>query len=791
MIINYIKIALRHLLKYKQSNLLNIAGLAVGLACCILCYLHIQFELGFDKFNSNYNQVYRLVAGNPNESEFWVKVAAPMPPAFKNQIPEINDYARLTPASYNPKVLVEYETNSFLEPYFMMADPSLFKLFSLPAIHGDPVKALGDLNSVVITESISKKLFGNENAIGKIIRLKEKDNFDFQVGAVVADVPAQSHFKFDYLISFENLGRVLGDIFPTSWGTYNFYAYVLLNDRATQAVAEQKIQAAKLTLPDSREVTFESIFLQPLKDIHFQYSRGNQFPSYDKTYIYVFLTIALSLLAIACINYLNLSIALSIKRIKEIGVRKSVGASRAQLIFQFINEGVITAFLALGLGLIFLETAIPLINSMFNSGIHTNYTDLQFLVFIFSGAIIVGLLSGSYLAFYVNRYKTSSILKGSVQGESKGISLQRGLVFLQFSISIILIACSFIINNQMRFLQNKNLGFDQAQVLAVPLSSTTPKLKVEELKNQLRQISTVADATASNFAPGRADWNQTVWWEGQSEPVSMFIMTTDKDFFNTMGVELNEGDMAKLESTKETQYLLNESAAELIGWDMIVGKLFSPFGENRKLPIAGVAKNFNFMSLHHEIAPLVIVVSEEFTLNQVLVKLSGTNLRQSVESVEQVYKNVLGDIPFEYSFMDDRVNQLYESETRVSRIVSSLTFVAVFFALFGVYGLISFSIENKTKEIAIRKVLGVASKDLLLLFSKSYYKLMVIAFIVSIPIVWKLMTDWLSNFSYKVEVNPIWFALAFIGVMIAITVIGLIKYFSLQKINPAQALKNE
>lgn len=789
MITNYIKISFRNLLKYKQSNFLNIAGLAFGIACCVLCYLHIQFELNFDRFNTNYNAIYRLVAGNPAEEKFWVKVAAPMPPTFKNQIPEIKEYVRLANASYNPKVLVTYESKSYLEPYFLMADPSLFSIFEFPAIEGDPKKSLQDLNTVIITESIAKKLFGTESPIGKIIQLKD-NGIDFQVGAVVKDTPEQSHLRFDYLISFENLDRVLGEGNSTSWGAYNYFAYVQLNETASVAATQTKIHEAKHALPN-RELTFESIYLQPLKDIHFQNNRGNQLPSYDKKYIYVFASIALSLLLIACINFINLSIALSIKRIKEVGVRKVMGANRSQLTLQFINEGVVTAFISLCVGLVLLEGALPFINSLFGSSIKTNYNDFQFLLFSIGITLIVGFISGSYLAFYVSGRQASTILKGGLKNERSGLSLQKYLVFVQFSISIILIVCSFIISNQMSFLQKKNLGFNHDQVITVPLSSALTPPKVEELKNQLHQNANVIDVAASSFTPGSANWNQTVWWEGQSDPVSMFIISVDKDFLRTMNIDLTEGSLSQIESSQGTQYILNQSAVDLIGWEKAVGHSFSPFGENRKQPIAAVTSNFNFMSLHYQIAPLVLVISDDFALNHLSVKVVGGDFGNSITSIEDTYKKILGDVPFEYAFMDDHINQLYEKESRVKKVVSSLTFVTVLFALLGVYGLISFSIENKTKEIAIRKVLGVSPRDLLVLFSKSYYQLMFIAFLISIPVVWKIMAEWLNNFSYKVDVNPFWFVMAFVVVMLAITFIGIIKFISLREINPAQALKNE
>jgi len=790
MLTNYLKISLRNLLRYKQSSLLNILSLGFGLAVCALCYLHIQYELSFDRFHKNYDQIYRLIAGNPNEGDFWVKVAAPMPEVFKNQVPGIKDYARFTNVSYNTNVLVEYEEKFFLENNFLMADASLFNIFSFQPVAGDPIKTLQDLNSIVITESIAKKIFGSTHVLGQVLTLKD-EKLSFQVGAVIKDLPQQSHFQFDYLISFQNLERILGDGISQSWGMYNYFSYILTDPSADAQQIEGLIQSIHHQLPNEEQVSFESIFLQPLKDIHFQYSRGNQMPSYDKTYIYVFITIAFSLLAIACMNYVNLSIALSMRRIKEIGVRKAVGASKKQLSFQFINEGILSSLIAMVIALLILESLLPMVNQFFESSIATNYGDLQFLLFLVASVLLVGIIAGSYLAVYVNNYKTSTVLKGNLSGQGKGLKLQHALVFVQFSISAILIVCSLVISNQMTFMQEKNLGFDHDQVMTVSLSEAVTNEQVETLKSTLRQSSTVAAVASSNFTPGRANWNQTVWWEGQVDPVSMFIIEVDKDFIETMKIGLVEGDLTQIYESKGRQYLLNQAAREHIGWEAALGKAFTPFGQSQVQPVMGVVSNFNFMSLHHQIAPLVLVVSDEKRMTQVAIRVKGGNIGESIAEIESAYKTALGDLPFEYIFMDDSINVLYKSEERIQTIVSILGGLAIAFALYGVYGLISFNIENKKKEIAIRKVLGIAPKELLMLVSNTYLRLMLFAFLIAVPIIIKVMTEWLSFFSYRVDINPYYFGASFIGVIGAILIIALAKYFAMEKINPAQALRSE
>ncbi|MEO1053303.1 MAG: ABC transporter permease [Bacteroidota bacterium] len=789
---NYIKIFIRNLGKYRLSNLINIFGLAFGLSCCILCYLHIQYQYDFDGFHDNRDNIYRLVVGEPNTENAWVKGPAPLPQALKENIPGIEAYTRFHKVSNSPKVVVEHGEDSFNEPYFMMADPSFFEIFNFPLVKGDPNTALNDISAIVITESIAKKIFGDEDPIGKELVLKDRA-LTFQVTGVAKDVPAQSHITFDYLISFDNLDRAYGEGNLESWNRFNWYVYLLLNPNANRAAVGGAVRAFKNRTPEGHERTFERFTIQPLERIHFESNRGNLFPAYDEKYLVIFAAIAIAVILIACINYVNLAITMSIKRVKEIGLRKAVGAGKFQLTFQFIGEAIITAFISLLLAAIILGFTLPLVNYLLDSQMVINLNDYAFLGFLALVIALVGIISGSYLAFYANSFRPAQILKGGIGQSDKGVSLQKGLILVQFCISITLIICSLIISDQMNFIQSKNLGMDKERVVNIPLYSKPGAAKIETLKSALRSSSEVVNVASSSFVPGAANWNQTIWWEGQVEPRSMFVMTVDKDFVSTLGIEMAEGNPDDILNMPEndSRYLINQAALEAIGWEAGLGRQLSPFGEQRKQPLTGVVKDFNFRSLHHQVEPLVIEVTDKRKHNQLSVKISSNNMPETIDMIQGQFKAVIGELPFEFSFMDEEFDRLYKAETKVGKIISYLTVISVVLALVGLYGLISFSIQNKTKEIAIRKVLGISLRSLLYLFSKGYVQLLLIGTIIALPIAWKSMDIWLDNFSYQVTISPIWFVLSFSTIFVAVAVIALTKSFAIEKVNPAQSLKYE
>lgn len=789
MIRNYFRIALRQLLKYRSSVSINILGLAFGLACCMMCYVHLRYQYSFDNFHENKDRLYRIVNGDPATSQSWVKTAAPMPAKLKDVVPEIESYARFNNVSWNEKVAVATAGQVFFESSFVMTDPAFFTMFDYPLVKGNAESVLAELNSVVITESIARKLFGDNDPIGRVITLND-NKLDFEVTGVMKDLPANTHLRADYLISFANLDRIVGAGASERWGAFNYFCYVQLANGTRVEDAISKIKAVSIELPDSESLSLSEVTLQPVTDIHFQHSRGNMKPSYDPKYLYIFMALAVSVLVITIMNYFNLATMLSLRRFREIGVRKSIGATTTQISSQFISENVGTTLVSLILGIILLQALSPVAAWILGYKFVIPYSDPVFLAAFLAIAILLGLLSGSYLSYFIAAGKPGSVLKGRSSGQGKN-TIQYVLIFVQFALSLGLITSSLVISRQMQYISDKDLGFDQDKVITISLSRDLTPTQIKSLKEELRKMQDVAAVASSDFTPGRANWNQTVWWEGQTEPQSMFIMAVDQEFIPAMNINFLEGSPADLQSEAQLTYVINEAASEAIGWTESRGKMISPFGEERKSAVAAVVKDFNFSSLHNAVEPLVLVLYKEKNFSRLSVRLAPGSVSAQIEKVEDTYRTVAGAQPFEFSFMDESIAQLYQAENQMNAIVLLLTIVAVAFALLGIYALISFSIENRTKEIAIRKVLGVSPASLVSLFSGVYLKIAALSAVVTIPICGFFLKTWLEKFSYKIDLSPIWFAAAIILVGVSIVVIAVIKYASIQRINPARSLKYE
>lgn len=787
MIDNYLRTALRQLMKYRGTVAINLLGLSFGLACCMMCFIHLRYQFSFDSFHENKNEIFRVITGDAVNSQSWVKMAAPIPPKLKNDVPEIESFCRFHSVSYSDRVAVESNGETFLESSFMMADPVFFNMFSYPLLKGSADDVLSDINSVVISETIARKLFGDIDPIGKTIRLKD-NNLDFQVSGVMKDLPEITHLRCDYMVSFENLERLLGQGRSQAWNEFNYFAYVQLTKGSDVEEVQKKIQAIRIDLPGQEALAFGELRLQPLTDIHFEHNRGNLKPSYDPKYLYIFMALAVSVLVITIMNYFNLSTMLSLRRMREIGVRKSVGATTQQISSQLISENIATTMISFLLGLIFLEVLSPLAGFVLGYSFRISYTDPYFIGGFLLLAVLLGTFSGSYLAWFSARFKPGSILKGSASNRPV---VQNVLIFVQFALSLGLIACSMVINKQMQFITNKDLGFDQAHVINLNLSRDLSVTQLNSLKEELRKLPEVEAVAMSNFTPGRANWHQSVWWEGQTEDVSMFIIPVDRDFLEAMKMELVEGTYDDLQTQEPMSYVINEAAKELIGWDKSQGRLVAAFGSETKRPVAAVVKDFNYTSLHQGIEPLVMVLYKEAQFSKLSVRLMPGSITSQIDHVKKSYEKVAGNLPFEFTFMDENIAELYHSERQMNGVVLMLTTVAVAFALLGIYALISFSIENRTKEIAIRKVLGISAADLLSLFSGTYLKIAIASAVVTIPVCWVMLGSWLGRFNYKIELSPLWFAASLLVVLAAITAIALLKYASMRQINPASSLKHE
>ncbi len=765
--------------------------MSIGIAACLLCNLHINYELSYDQYHSNSDNIYRLVTGDVKGNNGWVRVSSPMPPALQRNVPEIEKYTRLTNITRDPQVTVEHDSKIFSESKFFLADPDILQIFDINLIRGQKSEVLTDLNSVILSSSSAKKYFGNEDPIGKTIKVDSQ--YDFQVTGVFEDIPFNSHFDFDFLISFQNLERVLsGTSLTGNWGQFNYFAYLQLSKGSDPQVVQSKIQSTDVNLGNNRNFDLGDIGIQPLSEIHFVDNRGNLKQAYNFKYIYIYGAIALAILFISFINFVNLSIAGSTKRIKEVGVRKVVGANRTQLVVQFISESFLIAIFATAVSLVLsMYLFIPAVNDLMNSQISIDFSDPLMLTTIASLLVLIALGSGSYIAFFIISARPISALKGTFKAGSKGKAFKNVLLGIQFCISTVLILSSVFIYKQLTFLGNKDLGMSKDQVVNVALSNKTAQENGKLIASSFKQISGVRNVAATDFIPGAANWNQTVWWEGQEEPISMFLITVDENFIETVDMKLIEGDLESIKANQGTQFILNEAAVKQIGWQNALGKSFSAYGQSNAVPVAGVVKDYNFRSLHYGIDPCVLVVEPERNHNQLAVKLDGRNVRQLLSELETAYLEVLPEMQFEYTFMDEGFTKLYEAETRTSKIVGALTFVAILLAVLGLYALLTFAVQERTRELAIRKVLGVQIRQVLVLLSNSYVKLMIIANLIAIPITWYMLDGWLSNFSYRISLSFLTFGISITTTFLLIYLVAGLKTLQSNKINTTDALRNE
>ncbi len=790
---NYLKIAFRNLFKRKTITLINILGLAIGIAGGLLSYLHIQYELSYDQYHKNKDQIYRIITGDMASGEGWVGISAPIPPKIQADIPEVIDYARMTKIRRSSKVDVSYHNQHYNEAAFFMADPSLFTIFDFSMVQGNREEVLNDLSAIAISDRKAKQIFGNKNPIGKTLQLNNE--FDFQVSGIFQDLPKNSHFDMDFVVSFANLERILpGTSLTGNWGQFNYYAYALLQSDASPKVVEDKIQAMNIKLKNNDDFSLKRLGLQTLSDIHFQHNRGNLKPSYNFNYIYIYLAAALGVVLISFVNFINLTTAGSTKRVKEVGVRKAIGATRKQLIFQFLSESFLTTAIAFGLGLLLVEyILLPRLNDLFNASISLSAIPLSTTLLGILSVLALGILAGTYIAFFVTSFAPVKALKNTFKIGSKNNFTRNSLLGFQFFISILLVAGSIIIAQQMHFVATKNIGLNKDQVIHIPLYQQKDKERIQLMKQTFSNLPKVRATSTNSFQPGGVNWNQTVWWEGQETSESMYIISVDKDFFQTLEIPFIEGDLnfiTRSLTDNNYTYVLNEAAKKHIGWQTAVGKKFKAFGKNSEKLISGVIKDFHFQSLHNLVKPCLLVVGN-LTHSEIYVKLSTNDLSHSLGLLKQKFAALNPGIPFEYSFLDENFESLYEQEQRAKTVVSFFSLISILLALFGLYGLLSFEITERTKELAIRKILGSSVTELGVLLSKNFIKIVSIAAAIGLPLTWWLMSNWLEHFTYRIAISLPILLLSFMALLLIILITIGVKVITTANANPVEELRYE
>ncbi len=746
---NYLKLAWRSLVKQKSYSFINITGLSIGMACCVILFLFLQNELSFDRFHANADRIYRAVLQYEREGEIRLSATTPAPlgPALLNEFPEVEQVVRLGENEF----LITYGNKRLYEQVFY-ADPELFDVFSFPLLEGDLEIPFSGPKSILVSEKMSRKYFGDKAARGQILSLYEQD---YTVTGVFKDVPQNSHFRFEFLVPFETFVQRTRE----EWGISNYYTYVLLRDKDAVAAYNAKIPALveKYRGKESREVYKVSYPLQSLTRIHlFSRLRGEIGPNGNFGTVIIFSMITLFILLIACFNYINLSTARCLTRAKEIGLRKVIGASRAQLIKQFLGESFLFVFVSFLLTFGLVEALLPVFNSFAEKNLAVNYTgNLPLLFFLVSVFLFVGFFSGSFMSFYVSGFQPVKAMKGMFAGGSRIPLFRRTVIVGQFAITTLFLVSALVIMGQLNFMKNKELGFDKEHVINIPILDEDVFEGRDRIKSEFLRHSNVLAASTTSFFPGSKPWYQNYSYEGMPPEENPMIrwMAVDFDFLETLKIRLVQGrDFSKDFPTDIGQaYILNETAVKELGWSDPLGKSFEIVDQG---VVTGVVEDFHFSSLHERIEPMALCIYPE-GFEHFAVRIRGESIPETLRYLEETWKSLSAGQTFSYSFLDTDLDRLYNEEVRLSRIIGSVTFLSLLIACLGLFGLASFSIERRIKEIGIRKVLGASVGRVVTGLSRDFARWVFVANVIAWPVAYYGMFRWLQNFAYRTRIG-IW-----------------------------------
>ena len=757
MLKNYLRIALRHLRKHKGHTLINILGLALGLACCVLMLLYVQDERRFDRYHQQADQIYRVAQASTSHGKRTLSASTPAPlgPALVADYPEAVEAVRFFPLYQ--KTLVRHADKRFYEERIIVADASLLDVFTFPLVQGDAGTAFADPNSILITEHIAEKYFGQDNPLGKTLTFREQA--DYRVTGVLQNIPANSHFAFDMVLplSQATIARFQYENFLHEWWDASTYTYLLLQADASPATLQEKLSTVidQYVGGQFREAGIETeLFLQPLPDIYLHSHLGRELGANGHiAYIYIFTAIAVLIVLISIINFVNLSTARSLVRAKEVGVRKAVGAHKRQLFYQFIGESSLLALLALGAAVVLIMLVLPYFNALTQKAL-TLPRSLTYLAGIPLLAVVLGLVAGGYPALALASFDPLTALKGTLMPRSTSGLLRQALVVFQFAISIMLIVALLVVNNQKEYLRNKALGFNKEEIIVIKLNDLRLRWESETLKSALLDLPAVSEVTFSQVIPGLSSLKQGYGAEGTQDMILMNTLLIDDDFLRTYDLNVLAGrDFSAERPTDRTAaFVINEAAAQHLGWTDPLGKQLK-WGVTQKWgAVIGVVEDFHFQSLHHQIDPLVLHIEPNW-YRHISVKTTTDELVQTLAQLEAVWHRFSPDFPFDYFFLDERIGQLYEKEAQLNTITASFSGLALLITCLGLFGLAAFTAERRTKEIGVRKVLGASSVSILVLLCKRFAKLVMLAFVVATPVAYLAMNRWLEDFAYHIEIS--------------------------------------
>jgi putative ABC transport system permease protein len=760
---NYIKIAIRNLLKQKSFTFINVIGLAIGMTCFVLIFLYVRFELSYDATHEKADQIYRIAIERiyPDKVRLWGRTAFPIAQTFQEEYDEILQGTRLL--TNNNTIVITYGEKNFEENRVMFADPNIFEVFTIPLIQGDAKTALSQQNSAVITEETAQKFFGQEDAMGKMITI---GNAAYMITGVTENMPDNSHFHYDFLLSLITLPIYNGQEWINNWGAYT---YILLQEGSDAQALEAKFSdmVRKYMAPEVEgevKTSFDDFvaagngyryFLQPLRDIHLKSRLDQEIEANGNiTYVYLFSVISVFVLLIACINFMNLATARSTNRAKEVGVRKTLGSARKQLIAQFLLESTLLSGLALVITLLLVWLFLPVFNTFSGQQLEISYFgDARILPGLIGLTFVVGFLAGSYPAFYLSSFQPVTVLKRERSRGSSNSLFRNGLVIFQFTISIILIIGTFVVHRQIRYMLSKDLGFNKEQVVVIK-DAYLLNQQVKAFKQELMTSASVMSVSGSFNFPGAAFDGNVHKPEGTSDDraVSLSVMFADYDFVKTMGMEIIAGrNFSEEYATDPNAYILNETAVNLLGLSDPVGSRITD--NERMYTVVGVVKDFHFKSLHHEISPVVYIGNPGDRAGFLSVRIQPENISGTLSFLEQKWGEFSGGQPFNYSFLDDDLAAQYDAEQKTRQISGVFSVLAVLIGCLGLFGLAAFTAEQRTKEIGIRKVLGASVPNIVILLVKDFIKQVGLAFIIGSPLAYFFMNRWLQNFAYSTDIR--------------------------------------
>jgi len=784
---NYFKIAFRNIVRHKAFATINIAGLAIGMACSIFILLWVQNELSYDKFHKNAATIYRISAGGERNS-------GPMVPELKAKIPAIKNFVRLL--FVQPTTTV-FETGArrFEEKVVFYADSTLLQVFSFPLIKGNAETALSRPDAVLITEDMAKKYFGNEDAMGKILKRDNKETV--VVTGVLKNIPANSHLQFDFIMPMSAIAHSDWRLKDNIWASYDFYDYIQLdkNFKATPAALAGLSRQVNEIVGEHIKENPPNNRLQALTDIHLHSDYHSDLPGQGNIqYVNTFSVVALFILAVACINFMNLATARSARRAKEVGLRKVVGAGRMQLIGQFLGESLFISFIALMIAVGIVYLLLPVFNNLAGKELSIKLLDGKLIVLLLGIALFTGLISGSYPALFLSGFKPVQVLKGNMKMMGGNLYFRNGLVVVQFVVSIVLLAGTALVYKQLNYIRNRDLGYNRSNLLYMPMTGEMGDkqrtLKAELKTNPLTANFTTISEPISNL--GSDTWG--LEWDGSTEADKKIWFSkvwVNDNFFDVTQMKMAGGRaLSTTEFADSGNYVINEKAAKIMGMTptTAIGRSLTFNGD--KGIIVGVVKDFNFKSAQTAIEPIILAFNK-WNEGMVLLRTQPGKTEATIRALEKINKQLNPSFPFSYGFVDQDINNLYKGEQQMGSLFNVFAIIAIFISCMGLYGLSAFMAEQRTKEIGVRKVLGASVFNVVYLLSTGFTKLILIAIVIAVPIAWFAANKWLSSFAYRINVGWAIFLMAALGAL-AIAWIT-VSYESVKAaiVNPVKSLKSE